>query len=80
MASSTSNVSNVTLVGDAGIPIVGLGTYKALGTDVEQAVVDAIELGYRHFDTADYYAVRFLLYCWVVLTFCLEFERLGQSV
>ena len=45
--------------GDVQIPIVGMGTYKATGDEVKQAVNDALKIGYRHFDTADYYDVCF---------------------
>lgn len=37
------------------IPTVGLGTWKAIGDEVKQAVKDAIEVGYRHIDTAAVY-------------------------
>ena len=36
-------------------PLLGLGTYKLQGEDVEQVVRTAIELGYRHIDTASLY-------------------------
>lgn len=36
-------------------PLLGLGTYKLQGDDVERVVRTAIELGYRHIDTAKIY-------------------------
>lgn len=36
-------------------PLLGLGTYKLQGDDVETIVRSAIELGYRHIDTASLY-------------------------
>jgi aldehyde reductase len=46
----------IKLYNDRGIPIVGLGTWQ-LGDDsqVEQAIKDAIDVGYRHIDTASRY-------------------------
>ena len=38
-----------------GIPQLGLGTYPLLGDDVYNAVRMAIDLGYRHIDTAQMY-------------------------
>ncbi|GIG21689.1 oxidoreductase [Cellulomonas chitinilytica] len=37
------------------IPVVGLGTWQSEGDEAERAVVAAIELGYRHIDTATGY-------------------------
>jgi diketogulonate reductase-like aldo/keto reductase len=37
------------------IPILGLGTWKLKGNDCIQAVEYALEVGYRHIDTADFY-------------------------
>ena len=34
------------------LPRVGLGVYKALPKDTEEAVASALKLGYRHVDTA----------------------------
>ena len=36
-------------------PLLGLGTYKLQGDEVETVVRTAIELGYRHIDTAKIY-------------------------
>lgn len=36
------------------MPVFGLGVYKS-GPDTKQAVLDALEAGYRHIDTAALY-------------------------
>lgn len=41
--------------GGATIPTLGFGTYNLYGTECEQAVRDALEMGYRHIDTAEFY-------------------------
>jgi len=38
-----------------GIPILGFGTYPLSGSAAERAVTTALELGYRHVDTAQMY-------------------------
>lgn len=52
-----SKVPNVKLSNGVEIPIVGLGTYNALGEEIIASVHTAIDIGYRHFDTADFYKV-----------------------
>lgn len=37
------------------IPILGFGTFQITDTDAEQAVMEAIQTGYRHIDTAQSY-------------------------
>lgn len=37
------------------MPLIGLGTWKLNGKECEQTIKQALELGYRHFDTADSY-------------------------
>lgn len=37
------------------IPVIGLGTWKLVGEECETVVQQALELGYRHIDTADAY-------------------------
>ncbi|KAF4675835.1 hypothetical protein FOL46_009626 [Perkinsus olseni] len=37
------------------MPVVGLGTFMSKGDEVEKAVYSALQLGYRHIDTADLY-------------------------
>lgn len=48
--------STVDLVEGVAMPRLGLGTYKAKGEDVRNAVRCALELGYRGIDTASLYA------------------------
>ncbi len=40
---------------DQDIPVLGLGTYGMTGTSGVEGILAAIELGYRHFDTAQMY-------------------------
>ena len=44
-----------TLSNGVEIPKIGLGTWFINNKEVVQAVVDAVEIGYRHFDTAQAY-------------------------
>jgi diketogulonate reductase-like aldo/keto reductase len=48
--------TTVALHGNTNIPLLGFGTFKIKdGQDVEHAVATALELGYRHIDTAMLY-------------------------
>jgi 2,5-diketo-D-gluconate reductase B len=38
-----------------GLPALGLGTYKNTGEQATESVRTALEMGYRHIDTAAYY-------------------------
>lgn len=42
-------------VGEESVPALGLGTYRLRGSDCERVVREALELGYRHVDTAEMY-------------------------
>lgn len=42
-------------VQDVIVPEIGMGTYKLFGKECRRAVLDAIEIGYRHIDTAQIY-------------------------
>ena len=44
-----------TLNTDMSIPMLGLGTYALRGAECERCVLEALELGYRLFDTAQMY-------------------------
>lgn len=44
-----------TPTGDVPIPLIGLGTWQAEGDDCYRAVRHALEVGYRHIDTAAAY-------------------------
>ena len=37
------------------IPSIGFGTYRHLGDVAYRSITDALEIGYRHFDTAEMY-------------------------
>lgn len=50
-------VWSIELKGGVKIPILGLGTYKAQGDELKEIILKAIDIGYRHFDTADFYDV-----------------------
>lgn len=53
---SISLDTTVALHGNVQIPLLGFGTFKVKeGQDVEQAVATALDLGYRHIDTAMIY-------------------------
>lgn len=39
----------------SGIPLIGLGTWRLYGSECERTVKQALDLGYRHIDTADIY-------------------------
>ncbi|WP_233571890.1 aldo/keto reductase [Cellulomonas triticagri] len=52
--STPHQIPTVALPGGA-MPLLGLGTWQAEGTDAERAVTAALELGYTHVDTATGY-------------------------
>jgi 2,5-diketo-D-gluconate reductase B len=49
MASDTITINSIN------IPKVGFGTYKLTGTDGQKAIEEALQMGYRHIDTAQMY-------------------------
>jgi diketogulonate reductase-like aldo/keto reductase len=53
--SESQAVPVVELPGDAIMPMVGFGTWKVTGDQVEPAVAAALDAGYRHIDTAVMY-------------------------
>lgn len=42
-------------IGEAGIPVLGLGTWPMRGRSCRDIVAEAVALGYRHIDTAQMY-------------------------
>lgn len=51
----TDGMKYLTFFNGKKMPILGLGTSQALGDDVEKAIDIALEIGYRHIDTAKVY-------------------------
>lgn len=48
-------IPNLTFSNGLKMPVFGLGTYQSKPGEVENAVMEAINLGYRHIDTAHFY-------------------------
>lgn len=55
-APATQGDDRTVAIGDGRMPLVGYGTYLISNDDVPACVVDAIEAGYRHIDTAQGYS------------------------
>ncbi|MBR1671323.1 MAG: aldo/keto reductase, partial [Fretibacterium sp.] len=51
-------MQNFTLVNGLEVPAVGFGTYKAAQGDSAAVICQAIEAGYRYFDTASFYGTE----------------------
>lgn len=49
---TTTHVPNVTLNNGVQMPILGFGVFQIPLDETEQAVATALEVGYRHIDTA----------------------------
>ena len=49
------SVPQTTFNDDREMPLMGLGTYKLRGEELVRSVREAVDLGYRHFDTATLY-------------------------
>ena len=52
---ATTGIANVEMVDGNAIPILGFGTYKLDDEQARESVRYALELGYRHIDTASLY-------------------------
>ncbi len=52
-----TKIPNKTIIlnNDNSIPTLGLGTWQLTGKELETALTEALEIGYRHIDTADIY-------------------------
>lgn len=51
----TNSIPTVTLTDGGEMPILGFGTWQATGDDAYRSVRHALEVGYRHIDTATAY-------------------------
>ncbi len=50
-----TSVPNLTLNNGVDIPVLGFGVHQIPPDDTERTVTDALEVGYRHIDTAAAY-------------------------
>jgi diketogulonate reductase-like aldo/keto reductase len=50
-----TNTETVTLAGGVSVPLIGFGTWQLQGDDAYNGVRAALEIGYRHIDTATAY-------------------------
>ena len=50
------SVATVTLSDGHVMPMVGFGTYLCSDEEAQRVVAEAVRAGYRHVDTAEYYA------------------------
>ncbi|PSO45664.1 MAG: hypothetical protein BRC25_01455 [Parcubacteria group bacterium SW_6_46_9] len=50
-----ADVGTINLNNEVAIPKIGLGTWKLTGREGRQAITQAIDMGYRHIDTAYHY-------------------------
>ncbi len=48
-------MKNLVTIQEESVPALGLGTYGLQGYEGEEAILFAIEMGYRHIDTAQFY-------------------------
>ncbi|NEG96952.1 aldo/keto reductase [Bifidobacterium sp. SMB2] len=55
MTTTNDTVPDIELAGGVNIPQVGFGVFQIPGKDTQRAVEEALEIGYRHFDTAAAY-------------------------
>lgn len=55
MTSAQNSVPTITLNNGVEIPQLGFGVYQVPPEDTRQATLDALEVGYRHIDTAEMY-------------------------
>ena len=54
--SATTKIPNIILSNGCNLPVIGFGTASVSDGDAtKEAVIEAIKLGYRHFDTASIY-------------------------
>lgn len=53
-----SPIPSITLNNDMQMPIIGFGVYQIPPEETEQAVSSALEVGYRHVDTAAAYGKK----------------------
>lgn len=57
MSSFAAQVPQIQLVPGVTSPIIGFGTSTAKGEVVKKSILDALQVGYKHIDTAERYEV-----------------------
>ena len=66
----------ITLNNGFQMPIIGLGVWRMEKNEMRDLIINAIKIGYRHFDCAGNLHSSLVSYCTICATFLLCFQLL----